>query len=89
MGHITDQLFSHVVKTIVSSLLKGEKTASINISSNSEKKAQRKLCLIVSGWYLADSEFEEKLDLLISWGQYEKAAGWQLFMEMWKRLLKY
>lgn len=77
MGHITDQLFSHVVKTIVSS--KGEKTASINISSNSEKKAQRKLCLIVSGWYLADSEFEEKLDLLISWGQYEKAAGWAVF----------
>lgn len=77
MGHITDQWFSHVVKSIVSS--KGEKTAKINISSNSERKSQRKLCLIVSGWYLTDTEFEEKLDLIISWGQYEKAAGWAVF----------
>ena len=43
------------------------------------KKAQRKLCLIVCGWYFTDSEFEEKLQLLISLGYYEKAAGWAVF----------
>lgn len=76
-GLITDGWFSHAVKSIVSS--KGKKTAGINIASNSEKKAQRKLCLIVSGWYLADSEFEEKLNILISLGYSEKAAGWAVF----------
>lgn len=77
MGHVTDQWFSHAVKSIVSS--KGKKTAAINISSNSERKAQRKLCLIVSGWYLADNEFEEKLQVLVSLGLHEKAAGWAVF----------
>lgn len=77
MGHITDQWYSHVVKSIVSS--KGKKTAAINISSNSERKDQRKLCLIVSGWYLADDEFDEKLNALVAIGLYEKAAGWAVF----------
>ncbi|KAK6205504.1 elongation factor 2 [Scheffersomyces amazonensis] len=76
-GPITDTWFSHAVKSIVSS--KGKKTAGINISSSSERKIQRKLCLIVSGWYLADNEFEEKLDILVSLGFYEKAAGWAVF----------
>ncbi|KAK6459222.1 uncharacterized protein RJT20DRAFT_143748 [Scheffersomyces xylosifermentans] len=76
-GPITDSWFSHAVKNIVSS--KGKKTAGINISSSSERKAQRKLCLIVSGWYLADNEFEEKLNILVSLGYSEKAAGWAVF----------
>ena len=73
---ITDQWFSKAVRSIVSH--KG-KTATINILSDSEKKAQRKLCLIVAGWYLTDAEFEEKLDYLTSQGQHEKAAGWAVF----------
>ncbi|KAK6461456.1 elongation factor 2 [Scheffersomyces coipomensis] len=76
-GPITDVWFSQAVKSIVAS--KGKKTAGINISSSSERKVQRKLCLIVSGWYLADNEFEEKLDVLVSLGFYEKAAGWAVF----------
>lgn len=77
MGSPTDQWFSNAIKAIVSN--KGQKTAGINIPSNSERKAQRKLCLIVSGWYLADTEFEEKLSVLVSLGFYEKAAGWAVF----------
>ncbi|RLV91801.1 SEH-associated protein 4 [Spathaspora sp. JA1] len=74
---ITETWFSQAVKSIVSS--KGKKTAAINIPSNSEKKPQRKLALIVSGWYLADNEFEEKLEVLVSQGYWEKAAGWAVF----------
>ena len=76
-GEITDTWFNHAVKSIIS--LKGKKTASINIPSNSEHKAQRKLCLIVSGWYQADTEFDEKLNILINLGFETKAAGWAVF----------
>ncbi|ODV78556.1 uncharacterized protein CANTADRAFT_26607 [Suhomyces tanzawaensis NRRL Y-17324] len=74
---LNDNWFSFAVKSIVSS--KGTKTAGITIPSNSERKAQRKLCLIVSGWYLTDAEFEEKLNILIALGYTEKAAGWAVF----------
>lgn len=77
IGSLTDRLFSEVVDAIV--LSKGKKSAGINILSKSERNSQRKLCLIVSGWYLTDDEFDEKLAYLISLGQYEKAAGWAVF----------
>lgn len=76
-GPITDERFLNAVKTILES--KGAKTANISIPSDSERKAQRKLCLIVSGWYLTDVEFEEKLSFLVKKGQIEKAAGWAVF----------
>lgn len=75
--HITEQSFTQAIKTIVYS--KGKKVAGIAIPSSSEKKAQRKLCLIVSGWYLTDAEFEEKLNALIRAGYPEKAACWAVF----------
>ncbi|CUM63171.1 uncharacterized protein PRCAT00000739001 [Priceomyces carsonii] len=74
---ITDSVFSQAVKSIVSS--KGKRTNGITISSNSDRKAQRKLALIVSGWLFNDDEFESKLKILISMGYYEKAAGWAVF----------
>ncbi|KAL6452836.1 SEA4 SEH-associated protein 4 [Candida maltosa Xu316] len=75
--YITESWMSQAVKNIVSS--KGNKTSGISIPSESDKKAQRKLCLIVCGWYFTDSEFDEKLKFLISLGYYEKAAGWAVF----------
>lgn len=76
-SRLDDFAYASVVKSIVSS--KAKKTDKINIPSNSEKKNQRKLCLMVSGWYFTDSEFEERLDALLSLRQYEKAAGWAVF----------
>lgn len=76
-GPITDAIFNQAVKAIVSG--KGKKTASIKIPNNSDRKAQRKLCLIVSGWYFTDDELDERLNLLISLGFIEKAAGWAVF----------
>lgn len=76
-GELTDALLHQAVKAIVSS--KGKKAASISIPHNSERKAQRKLALIVSGWYFTDEEFEQRLNLLISLGFVEKAAGWAVF----------
>ncbi|CCE88896.1 Piso0_001686 [Millerozyma farinosa CBS 7064] len=77
ISHVSDEMFSQAVKSIVAS--KSKKMANNQIPSNSQSKAQRKLCLIVSGWYLNDDEFEEKLNLLLSMGQTEKAAGWLVF----------
>jgi hypothetical protein len=77
VGTLSDQFFSNTIKSIVSS--KGKKAAAIHIPSNSERKAQRKLCLIVSGWYFSDEEFDERLSILMSLGFYEKAAGWAVF----------
>lgn len=74
---ISEAWMSQAVKNIIS--LKGKKTAGISIPNDSEKKAQRKLCLVVCGWYFTDAEFEEKLKTLISLGYYEKAAGWAVF----------
>lgn len=76
-NHITDEMFARSVKLIV--LLKGKKTAGITIPGSSERKTQRKLCLIVSGWYLTDTEFDDKLKVLINLGYTEKAAGWAVF----------
>lgn len=76
-GPITDNVFNQTVKSIVSG--KGKKTAGIKIPNNSDRKAQRKLCLIVSGWYFTDDELDERLNLLIKLGFVEKAAGWAVF----------
>ncbi|CAI5758642.1 unnamed protein product [Candida verbasci] len=75
--NVTDVWFSQAVKSIISQ--KGKKTSGIQIPSDSEKKAQRKLCLIVSGWYLTSTELEQKLQTLVSMGLSEKAAGWSVF----------
>lgn len=74
---INEAWFSQAVKSIIAS--KGKKFVGINIPENSEKKAQRKLCLIVSGWYLTGDEFDEKLLQLVSMGMVSKAAGWAVF----------
>lgn len=74
---VTEQQLNNAVKTIVSK--KGEKSSGISIYSTSDRKIQRKLCLIVSGWYLAEHEFDEKLNYLIKIGEVEKAAAWAVF----------
>lgn len=76
-GEVDETVFALAVKAIVAG--KGKKTSGISIASNSEKRVQRKLCLIISGWYLADDELDDKLDDLVELGQYEKAAGWAVF----------
>lgn len=74
---VTQDVFNTAVRAMV--LNKKEKSAGISIFSTSEKNVQRKLCLIVSGWYLTEQEFDEKLNLLIEKGEIEKAAGWCVF----------
>lgn len=74
---VNDHTFSNAVKAIVSH--KGEKSSGISIYSTSDRKMQRKLCLIVSGWYLTEQEFDEKLNQLVEDGYVEKAAGWAVF----------
>lgn len=74
---VTELTFVNAVRAIVSS--KGKKSSGISIFSLSDFKLQRKLCLIVSGWYLTENEFDEKLNDLVRNGEVEKAAGWAVF----------
>lgn len=74
---LLQEAFTSAVRAIVAS--KGEKTAGISVLGTSDRKIQRKLCLIVSGWYLTEHEFDEKLAQLVAEGHVEKAAGWAVF----------
>lgn len=74
---VSEPTFANAVRSIVSS--KGKKSSGISIFSSSDRKMQRKLCLIVSGWYLTESEFDQKLNELVRSGEVEKAAGWAVF----------
>lgn len=47
--------------------------------AGSRKLTQRKLCLVISGWDLSASDFEEKYQNIIKTGSYEKAAAWAVF----------
>lgn len=76
-GHVSEEMFADAVRAIVAR--KGEKLSGISIFSLSDRKLQRKLCLIVSGWYLTAHEFDKKIEELVSNGQVEKAAGWAVF----------
>lgn len=50
-----------------------------NLILDSPKTVQRKLCSILSGWDLSPSDFEEKYQIIIKTGGYEKAAAWAVF----------
>lgn len=56
----------------------GHKNA-ISKFSDSPKHIQRRLCLIISGWDLSPSDYEEKYNIIIKNGHYEKAAAWAVF----------
>ncbi|GEQ67049.1 hypothetical protein JCM33374_g712 [Metschnikowia sp. JCM 33374] len=74
---VSEELFANAVRAIVAS--KGEKSSGISVFNSSESPMQRKLSLIVSGWYLATHEFDAKINDLVRNGQVEKAAGWAVF----------
>ncbi|WPK24616.1 hypothetical protein PUMCH_001895 [Australozyma saopauloensis] len=74
---VTKQMFSNAVRSMIAN--KEKKSAGISVFKSSEHKLQRKLSLIVSGWYLTEDEFDSKLNDLVSMGQIEKAAGWAVF----------
>lgn len=74
---VSEEMFSSAVRAIAAS--KGEKSSGISVLHSTDRPLQRKLSLIVSGWYLAAHEFDEKLNDLVKNGQVEKAAGWAVF----------
>lgn len=74
---VSKEMFSSTVRSMIAN--KEKKSDGISVFSLSEHKLQRKLCLIVSGWYLTEDEFDSKLSDLVRQGQVEKAAGWAVF----------
>lgn len=77
-----DQLNDEMEKIIKTRRKRKKASGSIPTSNklpNSPKSAQRKLCLILSGWDLFPSDYEEKYQNIIKLGSYEKAAAWAVF----------
>lgn len=82
-GSLTDIQLQKEMEKIIK-LRKKNKATTKNISSmpnfpNSSKLIQRKLCMIISGWDLSQSDYEEKYKIIINNGHYEKAAAWAMF----------
>lgn len=51
----------------------------IGFNGKSSKEIERKLAMYVIGWDFGARELEDKLNGLISGGNYERAAGWAIF----------
>lgn len=80
---LTDAQLQREMEKIIK-LRKKNKANAKNVSSmpnfpNSSKLIQRKLCMIISGWDLSQSDYEEKYKTIINNGHYEKAAAWAMF----------
>ncbi|CCH45343.1 WD repeat-containing protein [Wickerhamomyces ciferrii] len=67
-----------VLKQRITQILanRGSKTLPI---VKSTKEPQRRLCLIVAGWYFSPDELEQIFARLSKAGQYSKAAAWAVF----------
>lgn len=80
---LTEKQFSRELEKIIKmrgkyKLRMGE-SKGLQTFTNSSKPVQRKLCMVISGWDLDPSDYEEKYQNLINANHYEKAAGWAVF----------
>ncbi|EEQ39763.1 hypothetical protein FOB63_002347 [Clavispora lusitaniae] len=75
-GTVEEARFASAVRAIVAA--KGDKSAGISVSETAHR-AQRQLCLLVCGWYLAANELDAQIDQLARDGHVEKAAAWAVF----------
>lgn len=65
-------------KQKITQILATRNSKSISIV-RSNKEPQRRLCMIVAGWYYSPDELEQIFTRLTNAGQYTKAAGWAVF----------
>lgn len=56
-----------------------DRNSPIANAAGSPKYVQRRLCLIISGWDLSRSDYEDKYNIIMKNGHYEKAAAWAVF----------
>lgn len=82
-GSLTDVQLKKEMEKIIR-LRKKNKVILKNVGSmpnfpNSPKHIQRKLCMIISGWDLSQSDYEEKYKIIMDNGHYQKAAAWAVF----------
>lgn len=68
-----------VFKQKITQILATRDSKSISIVK-SNKEPQRRLCMIVAGWYFSPEELEQIFKRLTDAGQHTKAAGWAVFI---------
>ena len=67
-----------VFKESIQEILKSRNTKSM-IAVKTNKEAQRKLCIIVAGFYYSPEELNQVFNRLTSSGSHTKAAAWAVF----------
>lgn len=72
-------LTPEVFKQRISQILKARNTKAMTIVK-SNKEPQRRLCMIIAGFYFSRDELEQIYMRLMNAGSYTKAAGWAVFV---------
>lgn len=82
-GMLTEKQLNKELEKIIKMRSKSKNkignVSSLNSEMSSKKAIQRRLCMIISGWDLSPSDYEEKYKSLIAQNHYEKAAAWAVF----------
>lgn len=68
-----------VFKQKITQILATRSSKSMSIVK-SNKEPQRRLCMIVAGWYFSPEELDQIFTRLMNTGHYTKAAGWAVFI---------
>jgi len=68
-----------VFKQKITQILATRNSKSMSIIK-SNKEPQRRLCMIVAGWYFSPEELDQIFARMTNAGQYTKAAGWAVFI---------
>lgn len=83
-GMLTEKQLNKELEKIIKMRSKSKNkignVSSLNSEMSSKKAIQRRLCMIISGWDLSPSDYEEKYKSLIAQNHYEKAAAWAVFL---------
>lgn len=75
----SSDLKNEVFKQQINQILARRGNNSMSIAQ-SNKEPQRRLCMIVAGWYFTQDELQQIFNKMKHQGQYTKAAGWAVFM---------
>jgi hypothetical protein len=86
-GRFNSDLKEEIFKQQIQEILSTRRSKAISIVKSS-KEPQRKLCMILAGFYFSSEELEEIYQKLMSNNQFTKAAGWAVFIGDIKKAVK-
>lgn len=85
----SDEFLSTIKKIIFKNKQENKTNSSmaVNINIKTEKIDQRRYCLLISGWYITQDQFNKKIETLKGLKYYDKAAALCVFMGDVKRAI--